>query len=151
MADIGGFPVHNYGSDPLGRMGLEMMKSSLDWDEKQKILERQALQEAAKREADMSGTLMKEGGLTPDMNLPFSPGTNKAMLDVSSQKRKMNFLQELNQTADYSKKKQDYQVAEINRLTTSLDYWQKKKTEGLEAGENVVPYNDNLEIIGKKY
>lgn len=148
---VGGFPVHNYGSDPLGKMGLQMMQSSMDWDEKKKLRESEALNEAAKQREDAFSKNVDAGTATPGQASQIYGEDIGPGVDVrNKQNQFMNYLKDLNQTADLSKKKQDYQSAEIAKTMASLEYWGKKKKEAFEAGQDVVPLNDNLDVLGKK-
>ncbi len=60
MADIGGYPIHDYGTGPV----LKSFMHSLDWDEKQKAVEKAAQLEVLKNTRELGESLSTTGDLT---------------------------------------------------------------------------------------
>lgn len=149
-----GFPVHNYGTNPLGQLGMNMINSSLEWGDEQKLLERQALNEAARANRETSRSLTEKGDFagTPQdlVNQGYNPANAVGMVNQNKRQSVANYVKSLTDTADLSKKTQEYQNAEITKLQTSLEYWGKKKNEVMDLGGDVIGINDNLQIIGKQ-
>ena len=47
------YPIHNFGTDPIGKLGISMIESSLDWDNKQKALKDRAMYDALEGQRGM--------------------------------------------------------------------------------------------------
>ena len=145
-----GYPVHSYGTDPIA----QAMDSVLDWRGKQKLLERQALNEAANQNRETAGKLTASGDFsgTPQdlVDLGYNSANAIGLANQNKRQSMANYVNSLTQTADLSKKTQDYQNAEITKLQTSMEYWEKKKNEVKDQGGDVIGINDNLQIIGKQ-
>jgi hypothetical protein len=149
------YPVHNYGTNPIGQLGLKMISDSMDWDEKKKLLETQAITETLKSNRELFVKRAETGDLPAGFEsratqYGIDPVLTQGMGQQNERAKFQNYLKELGQTADLSEKKQKYNSAEIEKYTKSLEYWQKKKTEAMDAGTSPVSFNDNLEMIGQK-
>ena len=148
------YPVHNYGTNPLGQLGMSMINSSLEWGDKQKLLERQALNEAAKQNRETATNLATTGNYTGTaedlVGIGFTRPNAEGIIKQNTSQGMKSYVDDLTKKADFSKKTQDYKNAEITKLQTSMDYWEKKKNEVKDQGGDVIGINDNLQIIGKK-
>jgi hypothetical protein len=148
---IGGFPVHNYGSDPLGRMGMEMFKSSLDWDEKQKILERQAVTEAAKQQKDIYLKSAEAGTAIPGVGVQlFGREVGGGIEALNEQKRMQAEQTRILNVIKISTDQQNYDEKQIKLLEDAQEKAIKRKMELMDAGGNedmVVYMNDQLKAM----
>lgn len=145
------YPVHNYGSNPLGQFGMQMLQSSLDWDEKQKLLEQQALREAVKSERE---GYMKtvEAGTAPSGSAGrfFSdPNVAAGMEGMNQQNRTLNYVKQLQETAKLSKDQQEYKGKETDNAMKLWETWAKRKDEKILLGQDVTYENDQLKVIGE--
>ena len=157
MADIGGFPVHNYGTDPLGRMGMEMFKSSLDWDEKKKELERKAVNEAA---TQRQGAFMKtvEGGTaTPGVGAELYGQDIGSGVDRLSQQNKVTEdIKRLTSVIKMNTDQQTYNDKEIENLTKAQEKLITRKlaimesTNPTDRDEMLVYMNDQIQAMDAK-
>ncbi len=149
MADIGGYPVHNYGTDPLGRMGVEMFKSSLDWDEKQKELERQSQMSVLKSERDAKLKLAESGDLpVGGASGFFTPGTSQGLDVMSGRKRQDSEMQSSKLRTENVKLKVELDAREDTLDEDHLKKWEKKRNiadlAGDEEGRQIA--NDNIKF-----
>ena len=157
MADIGGFPVHNYGSDPLGKLGMEMFKSSLDWDEKKKELERKAVNEAA---TQRQGAFMKtvEGGTaTPGVGAELYGQDIGSGVDRLSQQNKVTEdIKRLTSVIKMNTDQQTYNDKEIENLTKAQEKLITRKlaimesTNPTDRDEMLVYMNDQIQAMDAK-
>ncbi len=154
MADIGGFPVHNYGSDPLGRMGIEMFKSSLDWDEKQKELERRATIEAATQQRGAFMETVKGGTAPPGVASKLYGSEIGGGVDrLSQQNQVTEELKRLTGIIKMNTDQQTYTEKQITSIEDAQGKLMKRKLELMDAGgqdDMVVYMNDQLKAMDAK-
>jgi hypothetical protein len=150
MAD--GYPVHNYGTDPLGKMGLLWMQQGLDWDEKQKALEAKAIQDEAT--SSRSAFLKSAEAGTADPNAAYrlyEPDIARGVMGMSQAAKVTKIIQQAGFLADNAKKQQELTNLEVESALKSVSHWKKIKEQALIAEDTdlMVAANDNLKILGQ--
>ncbi len=154
MADIGGYPVHNYGTDPLGRMGVEMFKSSLDWDEKQKELERRATIEAATQQRGAFIETVKGGTAPPGVaSQLYGPQIGGGVDRLSQQNQIGEEIKRLSSVIKMNTDQQTYTEKQVTSIESAQEKIMKRKLELMDVGgqEDMVVYmNDQLKAMDAK-
>uniref|UniRef100_A0A6H1Z5N5 Uncharacterized protein n=1 Tax=viral metagenome TaxID=1070528 RepID=A0A6H1Z5N5_9ZZZZ len=148
---IGGFPVHNYGSDPLGKMGLQMMQSSMDWDQQKKISEQKAMQEAAAGQRSAYMKTVEAGTAAPGSGeAMYGPGVGQGVDAMNKQAAVAEMIKKNQSILKFNIDNQTYTEKQITQLESAQKKMLEKKTELLDAGgqEDMVTYmNDQLKAM----
>lgn len=77
------YPIHNFGTDPIGKLGVSMIESSLDWDNKQKALEKKSIYDALEGQRGMYKDIMNAGGDVSGASRFYTPDLVNSMQEVS--------------------------------------------------------------------
>jgi hypothetical protein len=158
---IGGFPIHNYGTDNLGRLGIKMLESDMDWDNKRKQLEMQSQSEVLKNSRELFEKGAGTGDLTQEgVSAYLQAGGNPAMvpqlLRQNNRVGNTNELQDTKLKTENAKLKVELDGRENEADEKELNKWKKIWQSADAAGdpERRQLANDNISFrlgrIGKR-
>lgn len=142
------YPVHNYGTNPLGQFGMQLILKNLDWDEKRKILEEQARSEVLRSNREEVSKLSTTGSLLPGseqelLKYGYTPAVIQGMMNQSNQKR--NQLTSEKQSKDIQDAANSAKIGESIGKSISEIF----KT-GREFGESQQKQINNLSELSAK-
>ncbi len=146
---IGGFPVHNYGSDVLKDMS-EGMES---WERKRKELEAQAQAQAVKQQYEGYLKTVEGGTATPDVGSKlYGPEVGGGLDRLSQQNQATEEIKRLSSIIKMNTDKQTYDDKQISNYEKAQEKMIKQKDDYLRAGghdEDIVHINDGIQSIDR--